>query len=293
MNPYNLVPTMSPGAVPRSPPYGMVSAIQLIPATSTFGGGLTTTDSADARALASSRPLPTLPGSQPHVPGVEVAGGYSGGMKRFSPAYVAITTGGNIRHLPDSSVRVNRSRRSPPYRPVSAIQQIPATGGGLISTNGADAGTLACSVVSSTNSSSSASTEEDGQKVEPGSWNEDVKMFDADLVQISTKELNKKLKKENIVKGEARKIKARRRTLKNRGYASQCRVSRETEEQIFEAKIKELQKEIDDYPPLECLEREAALLEKDVHKLKLEQREEEAEDTGFDSSSDSATIADE
>ena len=45
---------------------------------------------------------------------------------------------------------------------------------------------------------------------------EDVGLDDVELVQISTKELNRHLKKKNIDKPRQKEVKARRRTLKNR-----------------------------------------------------------------------------
>ena len=51
-----------------------------------------------------------------------------------------------------------------------------------------------------------------------------------DLVQISTKDLNKLMKKKGIGKDRAKHIKQERRTLKNEAYAASLRVKRETEE---------------------------------------------------------------
>ena len=48
---------------------------------------------------------------------------------------------------------------------------------------------------------------------------EDVGLDDVELVQISTKELNRHLKKKNIDKPRQKEVKARRRTLKNRSVA--------------------------------------------------------------------------
>ena len=51
----------------------------------------------------------------------------------------------------------------------------------------------------------------------------DLGMGDQDLVLCPTKMLNKLLKKRGISKERAKEIKAQRRTLKNRGYAANCR----------------------------------------------------------------------
>merc|ERR1712029_227113 len=45
-----------------------------------------------------------------------------------------------------------------------------------------------------------------------------------ELVTLSTKELNRMLKKKGITKERAKEIKRERRMLKNRGYAANCRV---------------------------------------------------------------------
>jgi len=49
----------------------------------------------------------------------------------------------------------------------------------------------------------------------------------------TTRELNKLLKKRGIDKERQKELKQERRTLKNRGYAANCRVKRETEEQTL------------------------------------------------------------
>ena len=62
----------------------------------------------------------------------------------------------------------------------------------------------------------------------------DVGLSDQELVTLSTKELNRMLKKKGISKERAKEIKRERRTLKNRGYAANCRVKREDEEKTLE-----------------------------------------------------------
>ena len=52
------------------------------------------------------------------------------------------------------------------------------------------------------------------------------------------------IKKRGISKERAKQIKQERRTLKNRGYAANCRVKREKEEKNLEVANEELRKEI-------------------------------------------------
>jgi len=72
----------------------------------------------------------------------------------------------------------------------------------------------------------------------------DLGMGDQDLVLCPTKMLNKLLKKRGISKERAKEIKAQRRTLKNRGYAANCRVKREDEEKKLEVENDELRRSI-------------------------------------------------
>ena len=69
-------------------------------------------------------------------------------------------------------------------------------------------------------------------------------LFDQELVVLSTKALNELLKKKGISNEHAMQIKQRRRTLKNRGYAANCRVKREKEEKNLEVMNEDLRKEI-------------------------------------------------
>merc|ERR1719227_4360 len=52
---------------------------------------------------------------------------------------------------------------------------------------------------------------------------------DRDLMDIDIKELNKMLKERNVSKELAVRLKQRRRTLKNRNYASSCREKKDEE----------------------------------------------------------------
>merc|ERR1712048_996254 len=52
---------------------------------------------------------------------------------------------------------------------------------------------------------------------------------DSDLINIDIKELNKMLKERGIAKELSVRLKQRRRTLKNRNYASSCREKKDEE----------------------------------------------------------------
>ena len=57
---------------------------------------------------------------------------------------------------------------------------------------------------------------------------------DKDLINIDIKELNKMLKEKGISKELSVRLKQRRRTLKNRNYASSCREKKDEEIQSLE-----------------------------------------------------------
>lgn len=69
---------------------------------------------------------------------------------------------------------------------------------------------------------------------------------DEDLVHIEIKELNKKIKEKGVSKELAVRLKQRRRTLKNRNYATSCREKKDAEisglEQERNRELEELQK---------------------------------------------------
>merc|ERR1712018_670226 len=131
---------------------------------------------------------------------------------------------------------------------VSAIQHVPPThhysvNGSLLQDN--------------TNTLVSSSTSNSADVPEgPVNYRDDIGLDDKELVTISTKELNRMLKKKGIGKSRQKEIKCERRTLKNRGYASNCRISREDEEKRLEKDNVKLEDEIKKSPPLEHLQQE-------------------------------------
>lgn len=85
------------------------------------------------------------------------------------------------------------------------------------------------------------------------------------LQEFSVKELNRFLKSNELSKVEQKCLKNRRRTLKNRGYAQNCRIKRIKVKKTLEIDNESLQKEVDELRG--CLERTKR--ERDLYKDRL------------------------
>jgi len=66
---------------------------------------------------------------------------------------------------------------------------------------------------------------------------------DEELIALSVKELNRMLK--GLTRDEVIKLKQRRRTLKNRGYAANCREKRISQKEVLETEKDGLRNEVD------------------------------------------------
>ena len=73
----------------------------------------------------------------------------------------------------------------------------------------------------------------------------DSEFNDENLKEISVKELNRMVKQKGLSKQEVAKIKYQRRTIKNRGYAQNCRIKRIKQKQTLQEENVALHKQVE------------------------------------------------
>ena len=92
--------------------------------------------------------------------------------------------------------------------------------------------------------------------------NHNIGLTDEQLVNISTKEFNRRLKNSGLSGEDCKKLRAKRRTLKNRGYAASCRYKRDEQERNLQDTKNKLKNDID------ALKRNSEDLERSTQNLK-------------------------
>ena len=92
--------------------------------------------------------------------------------------------------------------------------------------------------------------------------NHNIDLTDEQLVNISTKEFNRRLENSGLSGEDCKKLRAKRRTLKNRGYAASCRYKRDEQERNLQDTKNKLKNDID------ALKRNSEDLERSTQNLK-------------------------
>ena len=168
------------------------------------------------RTSASSSPSTTPESTPPNDRNLHLAAPKA----RRPPTFVSIHQSSNISWAPSPSQNLNGSPIASGSKSlivgsqhVSSVQRIPPTphynlNGSILQ----DINSPNTLVSSSTNNS-----EIPVVPSEPVNFRDDIELDDQGLVTISTKELNRRLKKKGLSKSRQKEIKGERRTLKNRG----------------------------------------------------------------------------
>ena len=146
----------------------------------------------------------------------------AGSVTRQQHQYVEIHASPNISWSPSPAHNKRNSddKNIICTRQVSIAQHLPANLQQNYSCNKSISSTVDKSqivIATSLESSTANNLEMDEVATDQGKYHDEIGLFDEQLVSIGTKNLNKLLKKKRISKTIENQIKARRRTLRNRG----------------------------------------------------------------------------
>ena len=125
------------------------------------------------------------------------------------------------------SVRANKKRRTAAHEDDTAVGRLSPTAEEDTHDSGLDTEAIEQELVDIANSVDEdcvANDDDSMDSLEPPMKNQ--VLSDELLVTLSVRELNRRLKMSGLPRADVIKMKQRRRTLKNRGYAAQCRNKR-------------------------------------------------------------------